>query len=114
MDLDDSVSAGYGLLISGLTGVGKSWLACALAQYAFRQFTRLPRAQEELRIRHGSRHFGEWLLQLAISNFLVLDRSGIGAIDGMARSDLREMTDDEAGSKATIITSKLPVEHCDA
>ena len=42
---------------------------------------------------------------------LVLDDWGMGAIDGMTRSDLLEIIDDRAGNKATIITSQLPVEH---
>ncbi|MES2740685.1 MAG: ATP-binding protein [Pseudomonadota bacterium] len=62
-------SAGHSVLITGPTGAGKSWLACALAQYACRRgysamYQRVPRLQEELRIRHGSGAFGKWLLQL--------------------------------------------------
>src|SRR5579864_9389225 len=76
--LGDWVEAGYSLLISGPTGAGKSWLACALAQYACRRghsaiYQRVPRLQEELRIRHGSGVFGKWLLQLAKTDVLVLD-----------------------------------------
>jgi DNA replication protein DnaC len=63
--------------------------------------------QEELRIRHGSGAFGKWLLQLAKTDVLVLDDWGMGAIDGMTRSDLLEIIDDRAGNKATIITSQL-------
>ncbi len=109
-------SAGHSVLITGPTGAGKSWLACALAQYACRRgysavYQRVPRLQEELRIRHGSGAFGKWLLQLAKTDVLVLDDWGMGAIDGMTRSDLLEIIDDRAGNKATIITSQLPVEH---
>jgi DNA replication protein DnaC len=67
--------------------------------------------QEELRIRHGSGAFGKWLLQLAKTDVLVLDDWVMGAIDSMTRADLLEIIDDRAGSKATIITSQLPVEH---
>ena len=55
--------------------------------------------------------FGKWLIQLAKTDVLVLDDWGMGAIDGMTRSDLLEIIDDRAGHKATIITSQLPVEH---
>ena len=114
--LGDWVSAGHSVLITGPTGAGKSWLACALAQYACRRghsaiYQRVPRLQEELRIRHGSGVFGKWLMQLAKTDVLVLDDWGMGAIDSMTRSDLLEIIDDRAGSKATIITSQLPVEH---
>ena len=114
--LGDWVNAGHSILITGPTGAGKSWLACALAQYACRRgfsamYQRVPRMPEELRIRHGSGTFGKWLLQLAKTDVLVLDDWGMGAIDSMTRSDLLEIIDDRAANKATIITSQLPVEH---
>jgi DNA replication protein DnaC len=114
--LGDWVSAGHSVLITGPTGAGKSWLACALAQHACRRgysaiYQRVPRLQEELRIRHGSGAFGKWLLQLAKTDVLVLDDWGMGAIDSTTRSDLLEVIDDRAANKATIITSQLPVEH---
>lgn len=114
--LGDWVTAGHSVLITGPTGAGKSWLACALAQYACRRghsalYQRVPRLPEELRIRHGSGAFGKWLLQLAKTDVLVLDDWGMGAIDSMTRSDLLEIIDNRAGHKATIITSQLPVEH---
>jgi DNA replication protein DnaC len=114
--LGEWVSAGHCILITGPTGVGKSWLACALAQYACRRghsalYQRVPRLPEELRIRHGSGAFGKWLIQLARTDVVVLDDWGMGAIDSMTRSDLLEVIDDRAGRKATIITSQLPIEH---
>ncbi len=114
--LGDWVSAGHSVLITGPTGAGKSWLACALAQYACRRgysamYQRVPRLQEELRIKHGSGTFGKWLLQLAKTDVLLLDDWGIGAIDSATRADLLEIIDDRAANKATIITSQLPIEH---
>lgn len=114
--LSDWVTSGHSVLITGPTGVGKSWLACALAQYACRRgysalYLRVPRLQEELRIRHGSGTFGKWLLQLANTNVLLLDDWGMGAIDSATRSDLLEIIDDRSARKATIITSQLPIEH---
>lgn len=114
--LSDWVKSGHSVLITGPTGAGKSWLACALAQYACRRgysaiYQRVPRLQEELRIKHGSGAFGKWLLQLANTDVLLLDDWGMGAIDSTTRSDLLEIIDDRSTSKATIITSQLPVEH---
>ncbi len=114
--LGDWVSAGHCILVTGPTGVGKSWLACALAQYACRRghsalYQRVPRLPEELRIRHGSGAFGKWLLQLAKTDVVILDDWGMGPIDSMTRSDLLEVIDDRASRKATIITSQLPIEH---
>ncbi len=95
------------MLITGPTGAGTSWLACALAQYACRSgysavYQRVLRLQEELRIRHGSGAFGKWLLLLAKTDVLVLDDWGMGTIDSMTRSDLLEIIDDRAGNRATI------------
>lgn len=114
--LGDWVTAGHSVLITGPTGAGKSWLACALAQYACRRghsalYLRVPRMQEELRIKHGSGSFGKWLIQLAKTDVLLLDDWAMGAIDSTTRADLLEIIDDRAGKKATIITSQLPVEH---
>jgi DNA replication protein DnaC len=114
--LGNWVESGHSILISGPTGVGKSWLACALAQYATRRghsalYQRVPRMSEELTIRHGSGTFGKWLIGLAKVDVLVLDDWGMGALDAQMRSDLLEIIDDRAMQRATIITSQLPVEH---
>jgi DNA replication protein DnaC len=114
--LGDWVTSGHCILISGPTGAGKSWLACALAQYACRRghsalYQRVPRLPEQLRLRHGSGAFGKWLIQLAKTDVLVLDDWGMGSLDSGVRSDLLEIIDDRAASKATIITSQLPVDH---
>lgn len=114
--LGNWVESGHCILISGPTGAGKSWLACALAQYACRRgysahYQRVPRLSEELAIRHGSGSFGKWLMQLAKVNVLLLDDWGMGALDASTRADLLEIIDDRAAQRATIITSQLPVEH---
>lgn len=114
--LSDWIEAGHSVLITGPTGAGKSWLACALAQYACRRghsayYQRMPRLGEELRIRHGNGTFGKWLMQLARTDVLLLDDWGMAALEVQARADLLEIIDDRAASKATIITSQLPIEH---
>ncbi len=114
--LGDWISGGHSVLITGPTGAGKSWLACALAQYACRQgrsavYQRVPRLGEELRIRHGNGTFGKWLIQLAKTEVLLLDDWGMAGIDAQTRADLLEIIDDRSGHRATIITSQLPIEH---
>jgi DNA replication protein DnaC len=110
------IDSGDTVLLSGATGVGKTWLACALAQYACRrghsaQYVRVPRLSEELKVLHGSGGFGKWLLQLARIDVLILDDWGVGSVDAMLRSDLLEIIDDRAARRATIVTHQLPVEH---
>ena len=110
------VEEGQAILITGATGSGKSWLGCALAQYACRRgqsalYLRTPRLAEELRILHGDGTFARWLAAVARTDVLVLDDWGLAALDGPSRADLLEMIDDRAGTRATIVTSQLPVEH---
>ena len=114
--LGDWIDSGHSVLITGPTGAGKSWLACALAQYACRRghselYQRVPRLNEDLRIRHGNGTFGKWLIQLAKTDVLLLDDWGMVAMDTQTRADLLEIIDDRAANKATIITSQLPIEH---
>ena len=114
--LGDWIDSGHSVLITGPTGAGKSWLACALAQHACRRgrsafYQRVPRLSEELRIRHGNGTFSKWLIQLAKTDVLLLDDWGMAGLDNQARADLLEIIDDRAASKATIITSQLPIEH---
>jgi DNA replication protein DnaC len=114
--LGDWIESGHSILITGPTGAGKSWLACALAQYACRRghsaiYQRVPRLGEELRVRHGNGTFGKWLLQLAKTDVLLLDDWGMAALDAQTRADLLEIIDDRAATKTTIITSQLPIEH---
>jgi DNA replication protein DnaC len=110
------IDDGSAILATGPTGSGKSWLACALAQYACRRghsalYLRTPRLGEELRILHGNGGFTRWLAAVARTDVLVLDDWGMSALDGPTRSDLMEIIDDRAGTRATIVTSQLPVEH---
>jgi len=105
-----------GHYVSDPTGSGKSWLACALAAYACRRgqsalYLRVPRLAEELRILHGNGGFTRWLAAVARTDVLLLDDWALAAMDGPTRADLMELIDDRAGTRATIITSQLPVEH---
>lgn len=114
--LSNWIANGDTVLLSGATGVGKTWLACALAQHACRRghsalYLRVPRLAEELKVLHGSGGFGKWLLQLARTEVLILDDWGIGAVDSGMRADLLEIIDDRAAHRATIVTHQLPVEH---
>jgi len=104
------------LVITGATGCGKTWLACALGNAACRQglsvvYSRAPRLFEELRIAHGDGSFSKRLLALAKTDLLILDDWGLAPLGQAERNDLLEVLDDRVGTRATLITSQLPVEH---
>lgn len=114
--LSQWITQGDTIVLTGATGVGKSWIACALGQYACRQgqsvlYLRVPRLTEELRLLHGSGAFGKWLAQLARIEVLILDDWAMTPLDPATRADLLEIIDDRAAHKATLITTQLPVEH---
>jgi DNA replication protein DnaC len=112
----DWIRAGQAVLLTGRTGVGKSWLACALGNQACRQgfsvcYARFNRLLEQLRIAHGDGSFGSRLAQLAKIDVLILDDWAMAPIGPPERCDLLEVLDDRSSGKATIVTSQLPVQH---
>jgi DNA replication protein DnaC len=104
------------LLITGPTGCGKTYLACALAHNACllgftARYYRLPRLWNELKIAKANGTYASWLSQLAKVDVLVLDDWGLAAPDDEQRRDLLEMLDDRYKRKSTVVTSQLPTTH---
>ncbi len=107
------VRGGQNLLITGATGCGKTWLACALGNQACRQglsvlYFRTPRLLEEMRISHGDGSYRKRLLQLAKTDLVIFDDWGLSPLGQIERSDLLEIIDDRT-RRSTLITSQLPV-----
>src|SRR5215210_5407458 len=105
-----------GLLLTGPTGVGKTWLACALGHKACRDnrsvlYQRLPRLLEALGLARGDGRYARMLKSLARVQVLILDDWGIIPLTAEQRRDLLEIVDDRHGRASTIVTSQLPVEH---
>ena len=103
------------ILITGPTGVGKSWIACALAPKACREgysawYQRLTRLLQELPLAKGDGSYAKILMRLAKTDVLVLDDWGLFKLNAEQRRDLLEILEDRYGSRATIITSQLPLD----
>lgn len=99
----------------GPTGVGKSYLACALGHRAccalFRtKYYRTSRLIEILRIAHADGSYTKILEQIAKLDLLILDDWGIDQLDRVARRDILEVLEDRCGIKSTVITTQLPIE----
>lgn len=104
------------LLITGSTGCGKTYIACAIAHKACLaglsvRYFRLPRLWNELKIAKANGTYANWLAQTAKIDVLVLDDWGLVAPDEEQRRDLLEILDDRYQQSSTIITSQLPTAH---
>lgn len=104
------------LLITGPTGCGKTYLACALAHKACLQgltsrYIRLPRLWHELKVAKADGTFTKWLSQIAKINVIILDDWGLISLDEDQKRDLLEILDDRYQHSSTIITSQLPTAH---
>ena len=109
---DDEAS----ILIIGPAGIGKSWIACALAHSACRHghsasYRRLPRLLTELAIARADGSYPKLLASLAKTEVLVIDDFGLAKLSAENRRDLLEITEDRYGIRSTVITSQLPVEN---
>lgn len=97
----DYLEHNLNLLITGPTGVGKTWLACALAHKAYRDgypacYLGLPRLLQDLPI--------------AKADLVVLDDWGLMPMNDELRRDLLEILDDRHNRKSTLVTTQLPIE----
>lgn len=110
----DWIAAHDNLVISGPTGVGKSWLACALGHKACRDdrsvfYQRVPKLFASLALARGDGRHAQILAKLGGVQLLILDDWGLEPLDANARHDLLEILEERYGRRSTIITSQLPI-----
>lgn len=103
------------VIITGATGVGKTYVACALANQACRQgyrtmYRRVPRLFDELMLARADGSIVKLLAKFARVDVLVLDDWGIAPLREAFRLDLLEILEDRDGLKSTIVTAQLPPE----
>ncbi len=102
------------VLLCGPTGIGKSWLGCALANKACRDafsafYTRVPRFLRELTRAKGDGSYPKLLATLAKTDLLVFDDFGAGKLNDENRHDLLEILEDRYALRSTLVTSQYPV-----
>ena len=104
------------ILIIGPTGVGKTFMACALAQNACRMgyttlYFRLPRLLHELSLAKADGRYNKLLKSICRTDLLVLDDWGLSKFVKEQRYDILEILEDRHQRRSTLITSQLPVKH---
>jgi DNA replication protein DnaC len=103
------------VILTGPTGVGKTYIACALADQVCREgmtaiYRRMPRLLHELMVARADGSYAKLLARLAKTDVLVLDDWGIAPLTDQERRDLLEVLEDRHGARATVIATQLPVD----
>ena len=102
------------ILITGSTGIGKSYIASALGNQACTMgykvlYTSTYKLFAQLKMAKADGSYIKELLKIERQDLLILDDFGIQPIDNSSRSALLEIIEDRHGKRSTIVTSQLPV-----
>lgn len=103
------------IIITGPTGVGKTYLACAFTHKAClegysAQYRRLPKLLAELAVARGDGRYPKVMAAHAKTDLLVLDDLGIDRLSREERLDLLELLEDRYGLKSTLVAAQIPID----
>lgn len=112
----DWIARNQNLLITGPTGCGKSYIACALGYHACQQgisvkYFRATRLFESLLIAHGDGSYAKLIKDLAKVKILIIDDWGLDQLAPVSRTDLFEIMEDRHNHSCSIIASQVPCVH---
>ena len=112
----DWVKRHHNIIITGPTGAGKTFLACALTNKACREgyralYVRSPKFSYQMALAKGDGSYGKTINKLTKAHVLVIDDLGLAPMTDSERRDLLEVVEERHGHASTIVTSQLPVEH---